>query len=203
MKTIHFTVDAVLRQGQSCYPVRSNLKVDIQGESEFLGLVLSTTSYRDSTELTSSSRTSTAPPAPGQGNQGELRRYSHLVVNTYRDDDPHAAASKALHGHLWGWTVEHFGEQVAEVIKEDPGYRDHYQDLVVEPLSVAILGLCRDPRLLDLAEEGAKYWTIGTWTLAGIVEPNALSTAISKGFLVQDVLVVRDNDRGFIKGMLL
>ncbi len=201
-KKLQFGVYLESVQGNEALMGSGSLFVEIHGTDPFLGLSVwhedHGKQFRGQPRIVLS-RTGTFNSRSGVI---DTPRYELTTMN---DPDPLIAASRALSHQLENQIPAVLGRGVAEGLRDNPFHQSTYRDRIVEPISTAVLAMCRDASLHQGLEDGDRLWAIGTWTLGKSLSDKKMSELIGLGEQVQDVLVVLDkgNTRGYINSVVL
>jgi hypothetical protein len=183
-------IAADLYRGNSGWPVRSKMAVEILGDETFLGVSLSTERHEAGNLHRWLSRSSTVA-WDGKSWGETVLRYSGLEVTTYPNPDPVDAAAATLRGHLKGYQIAGMADETfKDAFDNHDWIQEAYWERVAEPIATATLAFCRSASLRGQIQEGRSYWCVSRWTLEGNLASGAVAKALNMGFLAQDILVV-------------
>jgi hypothetical protein len=194
-KQLHFRIRLEAIQGNEAVIGTGGITVALHGTAPFLGLSVWHEIWRERTNPYQTHRPflviSRSAPGTNEDRYLETARYQ---VHTTSNPDPIVAVSRALRQHLLQRLHSWLGPGVDEAIVNDAFVQQVYGDQIVEPITTAVLAMCRDASLHAEFAHGERLWAIGTWQLQAALAEGALSTVLELGTQVQDVLVVRDDE---------
>lgn len=129
--------------------------------------------------------------APASNRDGaDVMRTTYAATYTSRDTDPILAAKDAIESHLLDRIPNTLSSDLEEALKTNSGCQEAYETQIVEPVSTAVVGLCRDRSLFDQIVGIGRVQAIGTWTIGKPLSHPKMQELINEGMLVGDVLII-------------
>lgn len=192
-KKLTFQVGLVEDSGSGYLGGETPVIIEIHGTTPFLGLTIWHEQWRSqySEPFIMVSRTAMRDSELIQCIERE-----HYHLYTAYGSDPVLTAGRALRHHLENLLL---GEVTRKLGEQDPTratFLANYTEEVIDPISTAVLGICRDTRFLDAFNDDDELWAVGVWRFGKDRGKQKLASLLERGTQVQDILILADDDRG-------